>query len=141
MAELGTRSRSLMVGLVLGTVLGLASLALAHSVGEPSDPGIEEPPLPSWVLPDGREDPSKLPAFLPVVDSKGRLVGCVRTEDLDGRGDPAPLPGDQPSVPEVPIPVVDAEGHVVGHLVQDRGFVALGRASEGGSGNGTCPPA
>ncbi len=68
----------------LGAITAIALSIGLSSVASGSDS------VPSWVNSDGTVDTSKMPARMPMLDSRGNVMGYVKTSDLNapprGRG-------------------------------------------------------
>ncbi len=116
-----------MVAIVIVTVLSLGLTAFVYArASDRSDP--------PWVGTDGqgrygRIDESKEPPTYPVLNSRGRVVGHVRTSELDAAppwtpGTPAfrSLSNNNVHQVEAAVRVFDSRGRVVGY-VGSRGFV------------------
>lgn len=111
------RGRLLLAGVAL--VLGATPFVVFAQAEGP-------PPAPEWVDPEtGIGNFDEMPDRIPVAGEEGNVVGYVRKQDLFGP-DGGP-PGEGPDVNgaqrETAPQVLDENGHPIGRLDHENGFV------------------
>jgi len=108
------------LGLAIATVLIMGIVAIPAMSEEA--PTFGTIPDEAWDTVDGSVDRSLVPDYVAALDRSGDFAGYVSADDI--------LPTDGTPAPDGPIPVVDGNLALVGHMVPDRGFVPLGTLFE-----------
>jgi hypothetical protein len=102
------------VFLVLLTSVIVISVGVAQSDGGPTFGTIPDAVLEI----EGPVDPDLVSDYVPALDDEGGIAGYVKATAV------LEIDGNQP--PDGPIPVVNRDLELVGHMVARRGFVPLG---------------
>jgi hypothetical protein len=109
---------SLVVALTLLALVATGVLLIADPASSEAKPTFGTIPDSAWTA-DGSIDIGLVPDYVGALDRSGNLAGFVRAADI--------LEDDDSWSPEGPIPVVNDDLELVGHMVPDRGFVPLGQ--------------
>ena len=106
------------MGVVVVVIAVTAVAMLAGPATSDTKPTFGEIPEEAW-LPDGTVILELVPDYVSALDRDGEIAGFVRATDIltEDAGDTSAGGA---------IPVVDSDLELVGHMVDDRGFVPIG---------------